>query len=303
MSGYIKLYRATCDHPLFKRDMAYLGAWAWLLSQAAWKPHQAKHRKTITYELQVGDLPGGRAYLADQWGWTEKKVRTFLDCLARHNMVSISQLKGQRLAIITICNYSKFQHSEIKEGQQRAEEGPTKGHTEEGKELRERKNISLEIEASFEEFWSAYPRKTGKAQALKKFTAIISSGHATPEQLISAAKARVGITSTDQKFIPFAATWLNQARWSDVESKVSGAASKKLDEYYRYEAENDPDADDARNGHHAQGLCGRQAFDDVPELFELQEACEPQETSSGRVDRSQGVAGVLHPLRVEGGAV
>lgn len=172
MSGYIKLYRATCDHPLFKKDMAYLGAWSWLLSKAAWKPHQAKHRKTITYELQVGDLPGGRAYLADQWGWTEKKVRTFLDCLARHNMVSISQLKGQRLAIITICNYSKFQHSEIKEGQQRAEEGPTKGHTEEGKELKELEKkessdlLADEVAAAFDAY-NATAAECGLPQAAK----------------------------------------------------------------------------------------------------------------------------------------
>jgi len=159
MSGYIKLYRATCDHPLFKRDMAYLGAWSWLLSRAAWKPHQAKHRKTITYELQVGDLPGGRAYLADRWGWSEKKVRTFLDCLARHNMVSISQLKGQRLAIITICNYSKYQAVEINEGQQRANQGPTKGHTEEGKELKEiEKKESSDLFDEVSEAFEAYNR-------------------------------------------------------------------------------------------------------------------------------------------------
>jgi uncharacterized protein YdaU (DUF1376 family) len=166
-----------------------------------------------------------------------------------------------------------------------------------------KKNISLEVEASFEAFWSAYPRKTGRAQALKKFTAIISSGHATAEQLISAAKARVGITSTDQKFIPFAATWLNQARWTDVASKTNGAANVSLNDYFAYEADNDSDADDARHGHNAEGLCGRQAPDDVPELFAATQTREPEKAGACGLDRSQRVASVLHPLRVEGGAI
>ena len=138
---------------------------------------------------------------------------------------------------------------------------------------------------------------------MKKFTAIVSSRNATPEQLISTVKARVGITSTDQKFIPFAATWLNQARWADVAPKTAKAENVSLNDYFAYEADNDSDADDARHGHNAEGLCGRQAFDDVPELFAAAQTSEQEKAGAGGLDRSQRVASVLHPLRVEGGAI
>ena len=72
-------------------------------------------------------------------------------------------------------------------------------------------------EEEFEQFWAAFPRKTGKKDALKAW------GHAEdkpPLLEILAALAR-GIRSAQwQKdhgqFIPYPATWLNQGRWADV---------------------------------------------------------------------------------------
>lgn len=69
-------------------------------------------------------------------------------------------------------------------------------------------------DAEFDRFWAAYPRKIGKAAAEKAF-----SGVKIPaDQLIDAVEKQ---KQSDQwtreagRYIPNAATWLNQGRWED----------------------------------------------------------------------------------------
>jgi hypothetical protein len=304
MRGYIKLHRKIRDNPLFKARPEARHLFMDILTFIAYAPTVQDWRGTPV-DLHPGQAMVSSRELAEYTGFSRQKIRTLLNSLTSHLILKINPLPNQGPMIVSICNWDVYQ---ARQPTANPPSNPLPTHCqptkEEVKELQERKEkISLEVEASFEAFWSVYPRKTGRAQALKKFTAIVSSGNATAEQLISAAKARVGITSTDQKFIPFAATWLNQARWTDVAPKTAKAENVSLNDYFAYEADNDPDADDARHGHHAQGLCGRQASDDVPELFSATQAREPEKAGAGGLDRSQRVASVLHPLRVEGGAI
>ncbi len=69
----------------------------------------------------------------------------------------------------------------------------------------------------FDTFWSAYPKKTGKADARKKFEKLV-----TDESTLSAIlKSLEYLKTTEQwqkdsgKYIPYPATWLNQKRWED----------------------------------------------------------------------------------------
>lgn len=103
--------------------------------------------------------------------------------------------------------------------------------------------VPLHTEDSFEEFWSACPRKVGKPLTRAKFTAITTEGlktrtldrdsgqyveiglKATPEELIDGMKAyarsliRVENDQyvTEKKYVCHPATWLNQGRWMDGE--------------------------------------------------------------------------------------
>lgn len=66
------------------------------------------------------------------------------------------------------------------------------------------------------EFWTAYPRKKGKAAARAKF---IAKAKGCGVQAIMAglarAKAEWSRKGTEIEFIPHPATWLNQGRWED----------------------------------------------------------------------------------------
>jgi DNA replication protein DnaC len=71
----------------------------------------------------------------------------------------------------------------------------------------------------FDQFWSAYPKKKAKQDALKAWKKITP----IPDQTfldtilaaLKAAKASEEWTKDGGKFIPYPATWLNGRRWED----------------------------------------------------------------------------------------
>lgn len=79
----------------------------------------------------------------------------------------------------------------------------------------------------FEAFWKAYPRRKAKKEAQKKFAKAIKDG-ADPVKLIEAAEVYAkSMTGSEEKYIAYPTTWLNQGRWDD-EVDVS-AGTKPFD--------------------------------------------------------------------------
>lgn len=76
---------------------------------------------------------------------------------------------------------------------------------------------------AFAQFWSAYPKKRSKGQALMAFTKINPD-----ERLLQAILAGIGNAKTrddwrkdEGQFIPYPATWLNARGWEDEDVQVS----------------------------------------------------------------------------------
>ena len=81
----------------------------------------------------------------------------------------------------------------------------------------------------FNAFWTAYPRKVGKALCRAKFAKITGVGlsvmvegerlllRASADDLVKAAKAFSVTTDEEKRFIPHPATWLNQGRFEDMD--------------------------------------------------------------------------------------
>jgi hypothetical protein len=75
---------------------------------------------------------------------------------------------------------------------------------------------SQEVEAQFAEWWSCYPKKVEKKSALKIYECLVKKGEATPEQLLTGAKAyRTVCANQDRKYIKHPKTWLNDGCWED----------------------------------------------------------------------------------------
>lgn len=71
-----------------------------------------------------------------------------------------------------------------------------------------------ETAAAFNEFWSLYPRKAGKLQAVKAFEKAAAS--VGTETIISGLKRLLpSLKASDPKFVKHPATWLNGGCWDD----------------------------------------------------------------------------------------
>ena len=69
----------------------------------------------------------------------------------------------------------------------------------------------------FLDFWSVYPRKVGKLDALKAYSAMIRQGYSEAEILSGAVSFAEMCRQehTEARFIPHPATWLRAGRWMD----------------------------------------------------------------------------------------
>lgn len=75
------------------------------------------------------------------------------------------------------------------------------------------------VEARFEEFWSAYPKKTGKDAAKKSFMVRKPNAELLGSMLtaLTTQKQSRDWQKDSGQYIPNPATWLNQGRWMDGE--------------------------------------------------------------------------------------
>lgn len=100
--------------------------------------------------------------------------------------------------------------------------------------------VKENYEEDFAEFWSLYPRKDGRKDALKSYTRARKNG-ASKEAILSGAKAYVEqckSQKTEKRYIAMPTTWLNQERWgwdySDGEPfKNSVSADFDIEEHVR----------------------------------------------------------------------
>lgn len=78
--------------------------------------------------------------------------------------------------------------------------------------------LDQEVLASrFLEFWTAYPRKVGKQEALRIYLKLKPDQelHSKILQAVHEQKASEPWVKDDGAFIPHPKTWLNQGRWDD----------------------------------------------------------------------------------------
>jgi hypothetical protein len=239
-AGYIIIQRCLLEDPLL-RDDAYFRAWLWLVSEAAWKSRRVivtNGRKIEIVDLDRGQLSHSRSYMAKTWGWSEKRVRTFLNRLQRAGMIDIQA--GRLQTVITICNYDMYQGEHDDEGRQT---GPQTGRQKNGKgpeeeELKELKEGNNSYDAhkavknpkgwpkdGFGRWYALYPRKKDRGAAEKAFAKAQARGLIECDELLAATRRFVQCTNDNEsKFIKYPATWLNADSYLDEQDKPKGAA-------------------------------------------------------------------------------
>jgi hypothetical protein len=132
-SGYRLFYRSIIEHPYvgFEKPYKRSEAWLWLIF-SAWGDLKKKGEILIDkklFILEYGEMVYSIRFLAQAWGWGDKKVRNFLAKLEK--LSQITRKTTQQTTRITICNLKDYQnrgHSKGRtEGEQRANRGRTEG--------------------------------------------------------------------------------------------------------------------------------------------------------------------------------
>lgn len=229
--GFIALARGILDHPVVGAQKPYTvtEAWLWLLLEAGYKPRRvciSNGRTATPITLERGQLSHSIRYMASAWGWTIKRVRTFLNRL--ENDTQIGTQTDTLQTIITICNYERYQSPEPEEGTQTGTQKGTqrarKGHKEEqgNKEItdntRSQSSRASEPEG-FVEWYAAYPRKKARKDAAKAFAKVLKAGEIALSDLIAKTKLHAAAWArrpkSELQFCPYPASWLNAGEYLD----------------------------------------------------------------------------------------
>ena len=115
------------DHEILQGDpYSRRCAWLWLIANAAWKEHRVRTRGGMIV-LRRGEVVAGLEYLAETWGWSVKKVRTFLRDLEVAGMIEKRQAKTQYATVYSLTKYETYQTRPAAHDGAGASEGQAKG--------------------------------------------------------------------------------------------------------------------------------------------------------------------------------
>lgn len=146
---------------------------------------------------------------------------------------------------------------------------------------------SEKITDEFEIWYAAYPRHVGRGAALRGYKTARTK--ADPELLLRAATLYASkCKGMDQKFIPHAATWLNQERWLDEDLQPPKPPPENTRVYVKYGTE----AGDAWEAHY-------RAMGKVPPRDQHGGWWFDSETPPPIVQRGTSDAATAHPATSE----
>jgi len=169
-----------------------------------------------------------------------KQVRNILTWLASEGMIEVYPLRKLRQGLgrtradttahtgayigikIVVVNYDTYQTPENYKGRHPGRDFFELGHN--NKNEQEKDNNALLV-ASFENFYSAYPKHKDRKKAFTAWKKLNPSGGLieTILKAIQSQKAEKEALKDQREFVPewsYAATWLNGRRWEDeVEQK------------------------------------------------------------------------------------
>lgn len=124
MKYYIPISRRLFEHPFWCENRTFSKFEAWLdVLQSARFENSKQLVGNRLIEVKRGQFPVSLRFLAGRWGWSTKKVNSFLDCLMHDKMIAKKTHKETGQTIITICNYDKYNSNSDERKQGKKQEG------------------------------------------------------------------------------------------------------------------------------------------------------------------------------------
>lgn len=127
MEGWISLYRKLQEHWIWKSSEPFdkRSAWLSLLFKANHKDTKIMINNKVV-DIKKGSFITSEVKLANEWKWTRKKVRTFLQGLEADKM--LTKNSTTKYTSISIENWEMYQKVEQEKEQQRNNNGTTGVH-------------------------------------------------------------------------------------------------------------------------------------------------------------------------------
>ena len=119
--GYIKDWRKSLDHPLFKKPLIW-HFWGYCLKKAQHKDCQCFINGRVI-DVKRGSFVFGRKRAAEETGLTERQIRTAILHLVKLQNLTIKSTN--KYSIVSIVNWEAYQQDESKSDQQN-DQGATK---------------------------------------------------------------------------------------------------------------------------------------------------------------------------------
>lgn len=213
--NYIKINRSILEWEWYK-NINTCRLFLHMLLKANWKNWRFEGK-----EIKRGSFVSSIKNLALETELTEREVRTGITHLKKTG--ELTSKSTNKYTIFTVVNYNLYQAKD----KQIDEQETNNRHSndiltttiEEKKEGKEGNIESVNAPERFEEFWSVYPRQTGRYLAEQAYAILITTTESlTESDLITAAKNYADtcrILKTAEQFIKNPANFLNENTWVD----------------------------------------------------------------------------------------
>lgn len=224
MAGWIKLHRELFDKAIWLQSTAEQKVILLTLLLMANHKEQQWEWKGQKFEAMPGQFVTSLDQIVKRCGTgvTMQNVRTALVRFEKYEFLTNQSTKTGRL--ITIVNWRLYQqlddqpnidaNKDLTKSQQRANKELTTNKNDNNKKNEKMKEDTL---SSFDLFWSFYPKKKAKSDAVKAWSKLKLTDEllATIFDAVKRQAKSYDWTKNNGQFIPNAATWLNGGRWED----------------------------------------------------------------------------------------
>jgi len=212
MSGFIKVDRKLLNHWTGSEPES-LAIWVRLLLEANFK----SEKKLINGQLvniQRGQLVFGIHAFSERTGISVAKIRRIIKNLENDDM--ISKQSFSKYSIVSITNYSSYQVTNKQETTKSQTNDKQTTTLEEGKELKEGKNIYIH---RFDDFWKVYGKPVDKKQALDQWKRKVKTSDLADKIIQAASKYA---TTREKKYRKSPMRWLRDENWNDEIAPAQG---------------------------------------------------------------------------------
>jgi len=247
---FINLERTIQQHWLYKekRKFSKYEAWIDLIFLMNWSDGVAPVGNQLI-PTKRGQKVTSVMKLADHWGWSRDKTKTFLNRLEAEGMLHIKTTT--KYTLLTVVNYDFYQ-GKTRFNRQQNDINPTSSRhqsdtnnkevnkelNKEVKDTSDSKSNNSHIETEFNDWWNLYNKKVGKKKSETKFKSLRKTYEL--DVIVNGTKDYLK-TITDKQYQKHPYTFLNGEHFNDEYSP------NQYSNYPNGDSTDDVDIDDMLN--------------------------------------------------------